>query len=1570
MNRFKILLFSLSLLAFSTDLFGQRQLETLGRGVVGMRTSSTQVYIGWRMLGTDPEDASFNLYRVRGGVTNKLNSSPITNSCNYVDTPPNFSVANEYFVRPIFGGSEQAPGASWILSANAAVQQYINLSLNVPAGGVSWDGVPYTYNANDCSVGDVDGDGDYEIILKWDPSNSHDNSQSGFTGNTILDCYKFDGTQLWRINLGPNIRSGAHYMDFMVYDFDGDGKAELMCRTAPGSKDGPGNYIGGAAKWQSANGSHPMFDNTHDYRFDNPNNVTNGYVLAGPEFLSVFKGETGEELATSTWYPRRDPDNNIDNPSASRLNQIWGDGYGNRLDRFLAGIAFCDGIRPSAIFCRGYYTRAYLAAWDWRNGQLSLRWTFNSRDGDPANLAYEGQGAHSLSIGDVDGDGRDEVVYGACVIDDDGGGLYSTGLGHGDAEHMSDMNPVRDGQEIWFVHECPTCYGPYGLEMHDSKTGGILLYQDGLNADIGRGVAIDIDPNYPGYEMWGSRGGLMNATGVQLPYSRPSQMNFACWWDADVLREILDGTTITKWNWNSQSGSSILSPAGLSSNNGTKSTPALSADLLGDWREEVIWRTTDNSSLRIYTTTILATNRLYTLMHDPQYRCAIAWQNTGYNQPPHPGFYLGPQMYPPPRPPISTAQLAWRGGNGGNSWTAANNWYANGIWTNDVIATYAGGQSVLFDLRGNANQTVIMSGTLTPGDITVYSPSNFTFSGSGTLVGGARLYKSGVGQLTINNTNTFTGGTFVGGGTLTVNGALNSSPVVVEARGEPWGRAKIAGSGWLGQGLVVQHDCGVVVGPALNATGVLTVSNVLTELGGVLNQFDLSNNPGSGNNDRIAVVGNVTLTGTNIIEINQLDGSLGGGVYPLITYTGTLSGGLTNLVLTGDFLQPVMLTNPPGQIALLATVPAAPPVAPDELTATELGAFQINLTWNDNSDDEIAYLIERSPNNPSAFEQITSVDPGTTAYQDIGLAPNTTYYYRVRGTNLAGFSPYSNTTNATTTATPPALVWKGDGAGNVWDVATTANWLNGGVQTLYANGSFVAFNEVGSNNTVINLSTGLAPGTLTVSASKNYNFGGNGSITGPVTIQKSGSGSLTITTTNDFSGGVSITNGAVVLGSSSVNLRGLGIGPITLRGGTLEFNGWTGNSGNEYYGNTNTLIVPAGETGIVRVPQRFQSPGLAGPLLGSGTLNLQVKYLRGDVSGNWSAFGGTIYVTRGNTGSTVDDFRVANSAGWPSARLNLGPNVQMYSRVAANSVIPIGAFGGEIGGIVTAGGCSGNCGAGTQNAVTWKVGGLNLDATNAALFSGTVSLIKEGNGQWTLTADNTYSGTTVVNGGTLVINGDQSSAVGDVMVNSGGTLAGNGVVGGNAAIDGVLAPGASLGTLSFAGDLLLGNTSTSKFEIGTNPLASDQVAVAGELTVGGTLQVLNTSIETPIAGDNFQLFTSSSTGGAYQFLDLPGLDEGLDWSTNRLAQDGTLWVVRTNPPVITSYGINGSSFNLDGSGGTPNWGYAVLTTTNLALPTSAWLIMTNSQFDASGGFNLSLPQNSQNPQQYYLLRAD
>ncbi len=601
------------------NLLAQRKMERLNRGVVAVRTSATNVFISWRLLGTEPSNLAFNIYR--GAV--KINSAPITGATNYTDGG---AIATDvYKVVPVLNNIEQINYPTG--TATVWAKQFMQIPLMIPPAGITPSGEAYTYNANDASVGDLDGDGEYEIILKWDPSNSKDNSQSGYTGNVYIDAYKLNGTRLWRIDLGRNIRAGAHYTQFLVYDFDSDGKAEMACKTADGTTDATGVIIGNPSA---------------DYR------NTAGYVLSGPEFLTVFNGMTGAAMATTNYLPARG------------TVSSWGDNYGNRVDRFIACVSYLDGIHPSIVMGRGYYTRLVRVAWDWRNGQFTHRWTFDSNT--PGNSAYAGQGNHQLITGDVDGDGKDEMCNGASSIKSDGTGHYANGLGHGDAIHMSDMDPDRPGQEVWQCHEEPAAYGIYGLEFRDAKTGQPLWGVPGNNSDVGRGIAADVDPRHKGYECWGSVGGLYNCKGVQIGTARPS-VNHLVWWDGDLSRELLDGTKLEKWNYNTNSLDRLLTlylPANgnSESNNGTKANPAVTADLFGDWREEIVQRSYDNLFLNIFTTINPTSTRLYTLMHDPQYRLAVAWQNTAYNQPPHPSFYLGDQMEAPPVPNIAMVDFA------------------------------------------------------------------------------------------------------------------------------------------------------------------------------------------------------------------------------------------------------------------------------------------------------------------------------------------------------------------------------------------------------------------------------------------------------------------------------------------------------------------------------------------------------------------------------------------------------------------------------------------------------------------------------------------------------------------------------------------------------------------------------------------------------------------------------------------------------------------------------------------------------------------------------------------------
>ena len=604
------------------------RLERLDRGAVAV-SSAEGLLVSWRSLDTDAADLGFNVYR----DGKKLNAAPVVTSTNFIDSGAKGT--GKYEVREVVRNKEGAAAKA------LAIDTFLTLPLKRPADGVTADGKPYGYHANDASVGDLDGDGQYEIILKWEPSAANDNSAAGHTGIVLFDAYKLDGTLLWRISMGPNIRAGAHYSQFQVADYDGDGKAEMIVKTADGTVDGTGKVIGDAkANWVSGSGEIEQGDRTGSRRTEDGKLMAGltGRILKGPEYLSVFDGLTGRVLDTIAYPSPRGPAG--DNPTQDELKARWGDGYANRSERYLAATAWLDGKHPSAVFARGYYARTTIAAVDFINGKLVKRWYFDS-EAPGVPKGYSGMGNHQMSVADVDGDGRHEILYGAMAIDDDGTPLWTTTMGHGDAMHVGDLDPTRPGLEKFGVHETMSMSKNVGAAMLDAKTGQVL-WTTPAEQDTGRGVVGDIDPRYAGAEAWAVNSPkLYDARGKVIGERHPRQVNFMVWWDGDLLRELLDGTKVYKWDWLAGESKVLLDALGASSNNGTKSTPALSLDLFGDWREEIIWRAADDSSLRIYSTPIPTAHKFTTLMQDPQYRAAIAWQNTAYNQPPWPSFYIG-----------------------------------------------------------------------------------------------------------------------------------------------------------------------------------------------------------------------------------------------------------------------------------------------------------------------------------------------------------------------------------------------------------------------------------------------------------------------------------------------------------------------------------------------------------------------------------------------------------------------------------------------------------------------------------------------------------------------------------------------------------------------------------------------------------------------------------------------------------------------------------------------------------------------------------------------------------------
>jgi len=652
--------------------FSRLKTEKLDRGVVAIRQDDNHVVVSWRTLKSDRKNEPFDIYR--NGV--RLNQHSLTDGGTFfIDA----MTAGQDITYEVKGGGVDG---RFTLRGDAPCG-YLPIHIDKPETATMPDGRHCTYIANDASVADVDGDGQYEIVLKWDPSNSHDNAHDGFTGPTYFDCYRLNGDRLWRINLGHNIRSGAHYVPFIFYDLDGDGKAELIVRTADGTTDSQDQVIGtpnadhrvGAAEAMSqpidtaairreeeeaqrrmtemqkmmerqresgaqregpwGQGQRPNGQGRPEGQFsrgqrrpDAGNRRTGvpneGRILEGTEYITVFDGQTGKALCSKPYIPQRGD------------AKDWGDERANRSDRFLAAVGYLDGEHASALFCRGYYTRTVIAAWDWDGKDLKERWTFDTNR--PEWSTYAGQGNHNLRMADVDGDGCDELTYGSMAVDNDGRGLYNTGMGHGDAIHLTVFDPTSDALQVWDCHENKRD----GSDLRDARTGKVI-FQIPSKEDVGRAMAADIDPTSPGVEMWSSDShGIRNIKGEVIDGHARVSNNFGIWWDGDLLRELLDRSTVTKYNWEEKRADVVQRFDGCMFNNGTKSNPCLQADILGDWREEVIGRDRESTELRVYVSTIPTTYRINCLMQNIPYRLSVATENVGYNQPPETGYYLGP----------------------------------------------------------------------------------------------------------------------------------------------------------------------------------------------------------------------------------------------------------------------------------------------------------------------------------------------------------------------------------------------------------------------------------------------------------------------------------------------------------------------------------------------------------------------------------------------------------------------------------------------------------------------------------------------------------------------------------------------------------------------------------------------------------------------------------------------------------------------------------------------------------------------------------------------------------------
>jgi fibronectin-binding autotransporter adhesin len=1361
-------------------LCAQRQMEDLGRGLIALRKDSTRIYVGWRLLGNDPEGIAFNLYRsANGGLAQKLNATPLSNTTDYTDNPASLSsTAYTYTVRPVLNGVEvpdtwaHAGSAAYALAGNPPTRQYFPVPLQATPDGA--------HKVKFCWVGDLDGDGEFDFVVdRYNPEAA---------ARQFLEAYKRDGTFLWRMDMGPNsvnqynIEPGSsaisigHGDNVTVYDLDGDGKAEVLVRTANGVVLGDGSTV------TAANES--------------------------IQYLSVIDGLTGAERARAT----------VPNPHIAH----------GPLNGHMA-IFYPDGKRPSVLLEAknrrddgGF--QGIITTWDFRDGALTQRWSWNGA----GQHAPEG---HQIRIGDPDNDGKDEFCDIGYAIDDDGTPLYSIGeVTHGDRFHTTDVDPDRPGLETFIIQQ----NNPTGLAtaLFDAGTGNFLKkWYTGDVVDVGRGVISDMDAGQKGYEMFSTQPGIFNRKGEQIYASQPFPPE-TIWWDADMGREFIatvgstaEAPAISKFNPANPANLTRLytiyseTPPGVYQAYGGR--PAFWGDILGDWREELLCVANDNSELRIYTTKLDASSRVYTLMHNPQYRCQTTTK--GYVQSSYTDYYLGHGMTAPPPPPMSDAKLVWRGGTGSTVWDAGitPSWKEGGS-----NVPFINGDTVLFDIGGDASTPVELIGTLSPGAVTVCSPDDLSIDGSnGSLSGSMPLVKSGSGSLTLSSTHSYNGKTTVWDGALIVNGTLQQTPPTIwggtwggkEAKGNSGGR--IGGTGTIAQPLVLGYRGTIVPGNGMGHAGTLTLGGLTAADGSVL-AFDLSNTPA--NSDRLVVQGNLSLGGTVHVVVQPLGGPLEPGTYTLLTYAGSLSGTAANLSVTVPPGTPYSLSLGGGQLSL--TIPVTR--APGPVTWRGSGAtwdLATSLNWLSGSTPEVFVSGDtvRFDANGSASPVVTL----TSSLPVSGLTVDSTTNYTFNGGgSIHGTGGLVKSGSGILTIetenhyTGPTVIEGGVLAiSSLGDAGSPSSIgaSDGTASNLVLNGGTLRLTGL-QTNTNRSLTLGAAGGAFDI-ALANSSMQISGGVTGSGTLVKSGPGTLILASANTYSGGTVINGGTIYLAGATANSAALGSGAVTLNTGTLSMADVQASETAAW-----NMIVPAGASGRLEADGRCS---LTGSLTGGGDFTFYTPYVRTDLYGNWSAFTGQINVV---TDSDGGDLRVRNSAGFPSAELDLGDEVYAYYQqtMGSNLTVPIGALSGSASSTLLGGPTA-------NRTLTWLVGGRNQDSAyqgTIANSAGTTALTKTGTGTLTLGGACTYTGPTLIQQGTLRVNGSTTGS--PITVGNGAALGGGGTVNGSVLVQGgaILEHGALAGTpLTINGSLAFTGAPVLR------PAASVEAGTYTVLTYTGSL---------------------------------------------------------------------------------------------------------------------------------------
>lgn len=1485
MNK-KILATSALALLVSMGANAQRFTDKLDRGLVAVKTTKG-VYCSWRIQADEYYDVKYNLYR--DGT--KVNAEPLDVS-NFTDTSG--SESSQYTVKAVLNGVEQqASKAATVFKSN-----YKEIKIKHDAS------LKATYEPNDACCADVDGDGEVEILMKFNnkeegeqlyPKNGPTIDGVATKEYSMLACLKQDGTVLWWVNCGPNMGDFQNNEQNIVgYDWDMDGKAEVVMRLEEGSTvhmaDGTTYTIGANGK----NGS-----SWTNYREPKGSGSVEWFTHYGKEFLWYCEGATGKPYQCIEFPLKRLEDGETD------LKAAWGDGYGHRSSKYFFGAPYLDGKHPSIFLGRGIYTRHKFIAYDVdpKTHDLKVRWKWtNNQPGSP----WYGQGYHNYIVADVDWDGRDEIVWGSMVIDDNGKGLSTTGLGHGDAQHIGDFNPYIHGQEMFACNEDNP-----SNNYRDATTSKIYYRKTDTNDD-GRCLAGNFYNDFPGAVGHSAHDTPISTVTNEHVNTNTNglSMNFRIYWDGDLLEECFNNTEVTK-----PGVGTIATFLGAYSNNSTKATPCYQGDIFGDWREEVIERTADNN-IRIYTTNEPTKWRNYSLWYDHQYRNGMVWQPCGYNQPPHASYFLGElegiTIAPPPLTTTGREEV------GSSISKALDGKHALLATTGDATVSVAEGVSpaIFTDNAPSWVQGTAASECRTKDTEIKYTYYTHTLTGS-AFTGGMRLVKQGDGTLVLPNVKqTYTGKTDVWAGTLQFDGTMESSPVWLNRFAE----LNSNGGNFKGG---IKADYGSVIRPGGKENiGTLTTSSL--DLGfGARVVFDAKD----GNVDKLVAAKmsiekkywkNGPQYNTPVFEFATAPAP---GTYTLAE-VGELTGKLSDIVVEGLDGHKFSLEYTDGKIILnLSDTRDSESCV---WTGEKGSVWDLMSTENFSSSDkmfvtgdELTFNDDAATSNVSIAEDVT---PGNLYFKNdkkvYSLAGKGSILgegsLNVEGTGtvyVKNTNKYSGGTNIKGGTLIPTTLANKDGLeyGSLGAADNTITLSNNG--TLKVTAGMTASHPIvlGEDGGVINnTGTLILNGGIKKGAGKNRD------------LYKMGAGTLQLNSTADFD--VLYINQGTVYDFLDGHFSGK---TIVLNGSKVVLQA----SNSIYSSNSDNvnIEVPKGKSGIWYPDGRCD---YTGKLTGEGTIDIYGTWIRCPFKGDWSKFEGTINAKRGNKNAYEPVFDFNNTYGIPLATLNVDSRfTKDYAFCTNGKSFAIGALTGS--GYISNGG---NFGSGAN---TLTIGGKNTNFEFKGSINGSY-VVKNGTGIWTISSENVLANAKSLKILDGVVKLNKATATSSMTaptvlyVQNEGELRGVGCTYGVSLLKGgILRPGSNAETAQTNNTGVINILKNLNAVVGSsiyvNKTKADSISVnaytgskspawaflnvGGNAVLNGTIYVTYKDTWTPAVGDYVRVLDCAGSISGNPTFELQALPAGLEWDTTPFLSTGTIRVAVSTG--IKEVGLDGGSFKAD-----------------------------------------------------------